>query len=582
MPIKTSSNSHKILRYSAYIGLLGLMLLAVQPQSKAVQLLVLSSETAKPPSGPGDPKSRFSLTFKDAHLRELLLLLTKNSNYSLVMEPGIDTTIPAMDLKNVTLEEALQSILPDLGLEYRFDRGFLRITRPGMQTRLFYLNYIAASRSGKRDMNMSSRSQTGGGNGGTGSSSSTSASSGGNNQSGNSGGSTSENKSSIITANTSEVWTDLRLGLESILFPSGAEKEPDRTNNEAAVPYATAMRDPEGRRLLINPQAGLVMIHAEPSSLNEAAQYIEAVEGSIQRQVLIEAKVVEVTLSKDHQLGVNWASILNPTSGFTGLLSSSLGVTSPSASLSTGSVLNQSVNASLGQAQYSISNGKVGMVIDALSRQGQLRVLSSPRISTLNNQKAVIRVVREEVFFTQSSIVSQSIGPTVTTENIENLIVPIGVVLDIIPQISADGEITLSINPSISELVEVRKFSSSQGDSVSTQPVIDRRDLDTVAKVHSGETVLIAGIMRERKAEDLRGVPWLMHLPFVGNAFRRTEQSTSQTELVIFITPTLLTGKTMADITQQEKERFQELERPFKLGTANSIKEGLKGEIGIR
>lgn len=558
------------------------MLLAIQPQSRAVQSPVISSEAAKPFSAPVDPKSRFALSIKDVHLRELLLLLTKNTSYSLVVEPGIDAVIPALDLKNVTLEEALQSVLPDLGLEYQIDKNFLRITRPGMQTRLFYLNYIAASRSGKRDMNMSSRSQTGGGNGNSGSGASSTTSGSGSNQSGNSGGSTSENKSSIITSNASDVWMDLRLGLESILFSGSPDKERDRANTETAVPYATATRDSEGRRLLINPQAGLIMMHAEPASIDEAAQYIEAVEGSIQRQVLIEAKVVEVTLGKDHQLGVNWSSILNPTSSFTGLLSSALGVTSPSASLSTGSVLNQNVNPALGQVQYSISNGRVGMVIDALSRQGQLRVLSSPRISTLNNQKAVIRVVREEVFFTQSSIVSQSVGPTVTTENIENLIVPIGVVLDIIPQIASDGEITLSINPSISELVEVRTFSSSQGDSVSTQPVIDRRDLDTVAKVHSGETVLIAGIMRERKSEDLRGVPWLMHLPFVGNAFRRTEQSSSQTELVIFITPTLLTGKAVADLTQQEKERFQELEKPFKLGTAEPVKKGLKGEFGIR
>jgi MSHA biogenesis protein MshL len=222
------------------------------------------------------------------------------------------------------------------------------------------------------------------------------------------------------------------------------------------------------------------------------------------------------------------------------------------------------------------------MLIDALSRQGQLRMLSSPHISALNNQKAVIRVVREEVFFTQTSLASQSVGPTVITENIENQIVPIGVVLDIIPQIAADGEITLSINPSISELVEVRTFSSREGEAVSTQPVIDRRDLDTVAKVRSGETVLIAGIMRERKAEDLRGVPWLMNLPFLGNAFRRTEQAVTRTELVILITPTLISGKSSEDLTAEAKQRIEKMEQPFKLGTAVPANEGVKGELGVR
>jgi type II secretory pathway component GspD/PulD (secretin) len=220
------------------------------------------------------------------------------------------------------------------------------------------------------------------------------------------------------------------------------------------------------------------------------------------------------------------------------------------------------------------------MTINALSRQGQVRVLSSPHISAMNNQKAVIRVVREEVFFTQTSLSSQSVGSTLTTENIENQIVPIGVVLDIIPQIAANGEITLSINPSISELVEIRSFSSKGGTATSTQPVIDRRDLDTVAKVHSGETVLIAGIMRERKGEDLRGVPWLMNLPFVGNVFRRTEQTSSRTELVIFITPTLISGKSMDELIKERNKKLLEMEQPFKLGTVEPIKQGIKGEMG--
>jgi MSHA biogenesis protein MshL len=428
---------------------------------------------------------------------------------------------------------------------------------------------------------MSSRSQTGGnGLSGIGGSASGGISGGGQSGLGTGGGSTTENESTIVTTNSSEVWMDLRLGLESIIFSGGAPE--DGVSNIENGPMTSASRDAAGHRLLINPQAGLVMIHAEPAVLDEAARYIEAVDGSVQRQVLIQARVIEVTLSRDHQLGVNWAAILNPTANFAGLLSDTLGVSNPSIGLSTGSALNQNVNPSFGNFQYSISNGRVGMLIDALSRQGQLRMLSSPHISALNNQKAVIRVVREEVFFTQTSLASQSVGPTVITENIENQIVPIGVVLDIIPQIAADGEITLSINPSISELVEVRTFSSREGEAVSTQPVIDRRDLDTVAKVRSGETVLIAGIMRERKAEDLRGVPWLMNLPFLGNAFRRTEQAVTRTELVILITPTLISGKSSEDLTAEAKQRIEKMEQPFKLGTAVPANEGVKGELGVR
>jgi len=578
MQIKTGFCFHRKIGSAAAVGCLVLGLIVDIPKGQAVQLPASGQQTESAVPGDAKDKPRFTLNIKDTNLRDVLLLLTRNSPYSLVVDPGIDRTVPVLDLKNVTLEEALQSVLPGLDLTYSLEGNLLRIRKPGMQTRLFYMNYIAAARSGKRDMRLSSRSQTGstGGAGNLGSSGSTT---GGYGQSGSGGGagSASENESTIITTNTSEVWNDLKLGLESILFPG--EMPETASRQEGVGPVTTASRDAAGRRLLINPQAGLIMIHAEEPTLNEAASYIEAVEGSVQRQVLIEARVVEVSLSKDHQLGINWAAVLNP-SGFAGQLGSAFGVNNPSIGFNSGSASNQNVNASAGRFLYSIGNGKVGMVIDALSRQGQVRVLSSPHISALNNQKAVIRVVREEVFFAQKSLVSQNVGATVTTEDIENQVVPIGVVLDIIPQIAANGEITLSINPSISELVESRTFSTPEGNAVSTQPVIDRRDLDTVAKVHSGETVLIAGIMRERKWEDLRGVPWLMNLPYVGNAFRRTEQSTSRTELVIFITPTLISGKSMDQLTQEENRKLSEMEKPFKLGTVEPIRQGLKGELG--
>jgi MSHA biogenesis protein MshL len=568
-------SSWRKIRPLVLIGCLILGLTLDIPKGNAVQAPQLIQQVDAGDGGKEKEIPRFSLNIKDASLRDVLQLLTKNSTYSLIVDPGVDATIPMLDLKNVTLEEALQLMLPGLGLEYQLDGSRLKVGKPRMQTRLFYMNYIAAARSGKRDMRMSSRSQ-GGGSGGSGSSGS-GAGGGGQSGSGSSGGSSSENESTIVTTNTSEVWTDLRLGLESVLFSGGKIVAP--ANQEESGPVTTAGSDASGRRLLINPQAGVIMIHAESAKLDEAANYIEAVEGSIQRQVLIEARVVEVSLSKDHQLGINWAAVLNPGS-FVGQLSGALGVANPSIGLNSGSVTNQNANSSMGRFQYSISNGKVGMVVDALSRQGQVRVLSSPHISALNNQKAVIRVVREEVFFAQKAVVSQNTGSTVTVEDIENQVVPIGVVMDIIPQISADGEITLSINPSISELVEVRTFSSSGGNALSTQPVIDRRDLDTVAKVHSGETVLIAGIMRERKWEDLRGVPWLMNLPFIGNAFRRTEQSSARTELVIFITPTLISGKSMDQLTQEENERLKEMEKPFKLGTVEPLRQGAKGELG--
>jgi MSHA biogenesis protein MshL len=575
MQIKTFLFFRNKIQYLLVAGGLAGLFAAGIAKGQVVQSPPATAPIVLQAQNAGNPAARFALNVKDVSLRDLLSLLTKDSDYSLVMDSGVDVVIPILDLKNVTLEETLQSILPGFELEYQFEGNLLKVRKPGMQTRIFYMNYIAATRSGKRDMRMSSRSQGGGGSGGSGGSGSSSG--GGSGGSGSSGGSSSENESTLVTTNISEVWSDLRLGLESILFPGETAHS---ENRQDAGPVTTASRDSAGRRLLINPQAGVIMLHAETARLNEAANYIEAVEGSVQRQVLIEAKVVEISLSKDHQMGVNWAAVLNPASAFTGQISSALGVDKPSIGFNSGSISNQNVSGSAGKFLYSISNGKVGMAIEALARQGQVRVLSSPHISAMNNQKAVIRVVREEVFFAQKAVITHNIGSTDVVEDIENQVVPIGVVLDIIPQISANGEITLSINPSISELVESRTFSSPEGNAVSTQPVIDRRDLDTVAKVQSGETVVIAGIMRERKWEELRGVPFIMNIPFLGNAFRRTEQSTSRTELAIFITPTLISGKSMDQLTQAEAQRLKEMEQPMKLGTIEPVRQGIKGEMG--
>ena len=149
--------------------------------------------------------------------------------------------------------------------------------------------------------------------------------------------------------------------------------------------------------------------------------------------------------------------------------------------------------------------------------------------------------------------------------------------MDIIPQISPSGEIILSINPDISHLVSVKTF-EAQGASA-MQPVIDRRSVDTIVKVHDGETVVIGGIMEERKQEINRGIPFLMNLPFIGSLFRRTEQSLQKTELVILITPHIMVGKTIKELTKKEVKRVKDALSPFHLSDIIPFEEGVKREL---
>jgi len=249
----------------------------------------------------------------------------------------------------------------------------------------------------------------------------------------------------------------------------------------------------------------------------------------------------------------------------------------PTTSLDTRTPLNQDLTPSYGSFQYGVTNNKIDFILDALSRQGQLKVLLSPRLSALNNEKAVIRVVREEAFFNLYTLTTVAQAGAVTAPSVNLQIVPVGIMMDIIPQISPNGEITLSINPDISELVEIRTF-QSQG-AMATQPVIDRRSIDTVAKVKDGQTIIIAGIIKERKKEELRGAPFLMKIPFLGTMFRRTEQSVERSELVILITPTLMVGKKIQELSEEERRRVEEAVKPFHFGDIEPWKEGVKGEL---
>jgi type II secretory pathway component GspD/PulD (secretin) len=181
----------------------------------------------------------------------------------------------------------------------------------------------------------------------------------------------------------------------------------------------------------------------------------------------------------------------------------------------------------------------------------------------MNNQKAILRVVREEAYFLQSSQATPTGSGTgvLVTTTITPLVVPVGIVLDIQPQVAEDGMITLAVNPSVSEVVTTRSFSvAGQGGGASaTLPVVDRRDLDTVVRMRNGETLVMAGIIKNKEGFDDRGVPWLRRIPLLGNLFTKREKTRQHTELAIFITPTLVEDP--AQVKAQTERSQQRLEQ---------------------
>lgn len=497
-----------------------------------------------------------SFTLNNADIQETLLALSKESGLNFVVDPDIEGQV-TVDLKKVTVEEALDSLLTPLGLEYKIRGKFIRVSKPKMETRVFSLNYAITKRKSTGELTVSGGvAETGNDNNSYGSSSSSSSSSGG----GDDGD--EESKSSIETESETDLWADIQDGLATIIF--GVSESSDTEGYRVGGSWSRA--DDEGRRLVGNPLSGTIMITAYPHQLAKAAEFLETVEGSVQRQVLIHAKIMEIKLSDGYEMGIDWGYVTktNDVSGTLPPWDIPDGVDAPS-------VL-QNFNPGLGYFQIGIANEYFNLLIDAMAAQGQINMLSSPRLCTLNNQKAMIKVGREEVFFEIDTETQFVDGSSRVIETTETRTITIGVILDVTPQISSDGYITMSIHPSVSELAG--EAESRLGD---TAPIVDVREVDTIIRVQEGQTIVIGGLIKDKIEEHIMSIPFLGDIPYVGSLFRHTKQNKQKTELVILLTPTLMIGKKIDALAQQQMESLENTKRGLHLG-ARPWEDGTKGE----
>jgi MSHA type pilus biogenesis protein MshL len=418
-----------------------------------------------------------------------------------------------VNLKQVTLEEMLDAMLNPIGLTSRREGGVIRVERPRVQTRVFTVNYIASQRSGNAGLSSTAGASGAGGSsagGGAGGATGGGATGGGSS----SGGSTS----SVGSTDTFDLWGELEGTLTTFLSENG--------------------------RLVMSPTAGLVAVTDLPENVMQVARYLDLVQGSVQRQVMIEAQILEVTLDDTSRTGVDWSQIPYQLS------LPGLGATT--GSLGGGAILTQAAGgAAAGVLNLGLAaqNG-LRLLVSALESQGDVSILSSPKVSTLNNQKAIIKVATDDVFFTRTTqrepltgVVTETVTPNTITE---------GLVLDVTPQIGEDA-ITMNIRPSISERLGER--TSSTGDTV---PILAVRASDTVVRVRDGETVVIGGLMHTRQSRTRSGVPGLQRAPLVGRAFRSETVEADKIELVILLTPTVLVGRGDAELTPRELQLLRE------------------------
>ena len=470
---------------------------------------------------------RFDVSAHDVDAKVFFPSLVQGTPLSVAVHPDVTGTI-SLSLKGVTLNEALQVVEDIYGYEVSRESRILRIYPAGMRTETFSLNYLYMERQGLSLTSVNSGRISDSNNSSSGSNNSDSSNSNSNNSSNSdssSNGESSEqtNGTFIRSKTKSDFWGELKETLVSIVGDSGG-----------------------GRQVVVTPQAGLVTIRAYPNEIRQVRNFIKTAESHLQRQVILEAKVLEVTLSDGYQQGIHWESVL----GHAGSTDITFG-TSPSTGLS-----DKITSVLGGVTSLQLKGSDFSTMISLLDTQGDVDVLSSPRVTASNNQKAVIKVGTDEYFVTDVSSTTVAGTTPVTTPEVELTPFFSGIALDVTPQIDAEGNVLLHIHPSvidIKEQVKTIKISDSTLELPLAQSEI--RESDTVIKAASGDVVVIGGLMKSENVELVSKVPLLGDIPYLGEAFTNRANSTVKTELVILLKPVVVG----ADTWETELKRSQEL-----------------------
>ena len=494
---------------------------------------------------------RFDLNVSGAPAAQVFMAIVSGTRYSMVVHPDVRESV-SVNLKDVTVLEALDTLRELYGYEFRVQGNRITVLPITMQTRIFNVNYIQAIRSGKSDVRVSSGSIT-----------DAPAAAG-------AGAPTQRltESSRITTSSDSNFWGDIVKSITAIVG-SG-----------------------DGRNVVVNAQSGVIVVRALPAELRSVESFLKAMQLIVERQVVLEAKIIDVSLREGFEAGINWAAFRDGSTravggfvrpgtappggtaiGNTGPLSTPTALL-PDGSIDSASALTATLGAAASLAAGATAPGAVfGLALQTsnfaallafIETQGSVNVLSSPRVATLNNQKAVLKVGTDDFFVTNVSSTSTSTGAgTVTSPTITVQPFFSGIALDVTPQIDDNNNIILHVHPQVSRVIEQRKVVDLGALGVFTLPLASSsiNESDTVVRVQDGNIVAIGGLMRQESLTAGSQVPGLGDVPGLGLLFQQRNTRTTKSEIVILLKPTIVrSDRDWQQDLSDTRERLRALE----------------------
>lgn len=487
--------------------------------------------------------SAFDIAVDNLAARQFFLSLVKGTRYNVVVHPEVEGKV-TLNLNNVTVPETLSVVKDIYGYPVKQKGNLFTILPAGIRTEVFKIDYLDIRREGMSQTRVASGSVSDSGSSNTSNSRSSNSVDNNDNQRG-SNSSGSLVGTYINTNASSDFWGELKANLE-LLVGTG-----------------------EDRKIVVTPQSGIVIVRAMPGEIDVVRDFLNSAELIMRRQVILEAKILEVTLNDEFQSGVNWTALGRSESGRTNVFSQG----SAAFKVVDGASVSQ-VPGGSGIPSADVANGIFGVslnfknfagIIDLLENQGTVQVLSSPRISTVNNQKAVIKVGTDEFFVTEVSNTVTSGDNPVSSPSVELTPFFSGIALDVTPQISDNNDVILHVHPTISEVSEQnRSFSVASQNFTLPLAQSSIRESDSIIFAKSDQVVVIGGLIQSTSRDNDAATPWVSKIPVLGNFFKQRAQTGTKRELVILLRPKVMSQQAVDDAVAGSLSRFQKLHSKFK------------------